>query len=143
MATSTDLVPGTRFTTGSRSLGGEDARSVVDLCGYTHPLFAGDGVPPMIPGQVVLALAAGLLESSARMGDDVIALVGMDGIRFHAPLAPGEPMCVDVEVADRRPTSRGDRILLDLDLTMRCGDRLLASARTTFLLTRPAGTPPP
>lgn len=98
----TDLARGTRFTTGTVVVDGAGARTVVDLCGYTHPLFAGHGPPPMVPGQLVLALAAGLLESSGLMGADVLALVGMDAVRFQHPLAPGEALAVDVVV---RPTA--------------------------------------
>lgn len=133
----TDLAPGDRFSTEEVVVQGADARTVVDLCGYTHPLFAGEGPPPMVPGQIVLALAAGLLESSGRMGADVLALVGMDAVRFLAPLAPGEGLAVDVLVADRRPTSRAGREVLDLDLRARSGHRVVATARCTFLLSAP------
>jgi acyl dehydratase len=137
----TELLPGTRFTTGSTVVTAAAARMLVDLCGYTHPLFAGDGPPRMVPGQIVLALAAGLLESSGRIGDDVIALVGIDRVRFQAPLAPGDPVVVDVEVLDRRPTSADDRELVELSLHIRSGDRAIATGRSTFLFARTTGTP--
>jgi len=130
----TDLHVGDRFTARSDGLDPADARIAVDLLGYTHPLFAGSAPPPMVPGQLVLALAAGALESSDRMGSDVIALVGMDDIRFPSSLEPGQRLDIDVEVAHRRPTTRGDRTILVLDLRGRVGDRLVMTATTSFLL---------
>lgn len=136
MTTPTTLTVGDRFTTESAVLAGTDARTIVDLCGYTHPLFAGGGPPSMIPGQLVLAMAAGLLESSGRMGDDVIALVGLDKVRFEGPLAPGDALTVDVEVTDREHTSRSNRELLQLTLRAHSEGRPVVTACSTFLLDR-------
>ncbi len=71
----------------------------------------------------------------------MLALVGMDEVRFASPLAPGQALTVDVEVTDRRPTSRPDRHLLDLTMQARSEDRLIASARATFLFTSPDDHP--
>lgn len=130
----TDLHVGDRFTARCGGLDPSGARTVVDLLGYTHPIFAGQGPPSMVPGQVVLALAAGALESSGRIGADVLALVGMDDVSFPSSLAPGQPLDIDVEVAARRPTSGGNRDVLVLSLRGRVGDRDVMTATTTFLL---------
>lgn len=143
MTTPSTLTVGTRFTTGSVILEGTDARTVVDLCGYTHPMFAGEGPPEMIPGQLVLALAAGLLESSGRIGDDVIALVGLDKVRFEGPLAPGQELTVDVEVTDRSTTSRTDRDLLELTLRANSQGRPVVTALATFLFASHDNDSPP
>lgn len=133
----TELQPGDTFTAVARGIAAQDARTVVELCGYTHPLFAGDAPPRMLPGQIVLALMAGALESSGRMGADVMALVGMDDVAFRAPLAPGDPLDVEVVVAGREPTSRGDRDVLELDLRATSAGTEVATARARFLLRRP------
>lgn len=119
------LVEGTVFTTPSRLVTEADVQSMVDLGGYTHPLFsdpahaaASEFGGRLLPGQGVLLLMGGLVEQSARFDDSVIALVGFDDVRFHSPVQPGDEVEVEVAVLARE-RRRGHRGLLTMRWTCR------------------------
>jgi 3-hydroxymyristoyl/3-hydroxydecanoyl-(acyl carrier protein) dehydratase len=142
MTTTTSLDRGDRFTTDARAVTPGEARTLIDVAGYSHPLFAGSGPPDMLPGQLVLAVLAGLLERSGRLGEDVVALTGLDEVRFRAPVRPGDPLSADVTVVARRATSSPDRQLLVLALAGTVDGATVIDARATFLL-RTGPAPPP
>lgn len=93
-------------------------------------LFAGwswDTNPPhtdaesMRAGRFGQRIAHGLLGVSVAMGlasrlgvfeDSSIALLGIDGWRFHAPILIGDTVHVTVEITGARLTSRGDAGIL-------------------------------
>lgn len=120
-ATAADLVAGATFTTPSRRVTDADLEAIVALGGYTHPLFADAdhaAASPLggrvLPGQGVLLLMGGLVEQAGRLGADVVALVGLDEVRFAAPVRPGDEVLVAVEVLERerRPDGRRERLAM-------------------------------
>jgi acyl dehydratase len=129
------LTVGDRFETPSRTIRECDLRTLVELGGYTHPLFTDPeyarrslfGRTPL-PGQAVLLLMGGLIEQSGRF-DEAVALVGFEDVRFVAPAFDGDEIRVEVEVA-----SRERRIVT---MRWRCLDRLgepLVEATARMLL---------
>ena len=119
MTTYQALNTGEVFTTPSRRLSEHDVRALTGLGGYTHPLFTDPdfaaasafGRSPL-PGQALLLLMGGLVERSGRFDESVIALIGLDGVRFRAPAFAGDTLDVQVRVMDKQPRPDGTRGVL-------------------------------
>ena len=81
--------------------------SLVELGGYTHPLFrAGPASTTPLPGQAVLMLMGGLVEQSGVL-DDAVALLELGPAQFHAMARPGSSLSVLIEETDTRSASAG------------------------------------
>lgn len=137
MTSTTTLDVGDVFRAGPKTVVGSEMRTLVDLCDYSHPLFAGTESPPIIPGQLVLALAAGLIESSGRMGEDVVALLGLTDCRFRQAVVPGDELSVTATVTERRATSNGS-VVLTLHQQITVAQATVADVTTSFLLAPPS-----
>lgn len=109
MSTFDDLHVGDRFTSVARRITEDDIDRIVEVGGYTHPLFHDraylEGTPfpsrPM-PGQGALLLIGGLVEQTERFDDSVLGLVGLDEIRFRTPVVADDEVHVEVEVLEKR-----------------------------------------
>lgn len=97
--------PSDTFQTPSVEITKQLATELVRLGGYTHPLFAD---PDFIPGQAVLLLLGGLVEQTDRFDETVVAMLGMDDVKFTAPARVGDTIQATVEVLEenRRETTR-------------------------------------
>ena len=141
MPTFDDARLGDRWETGARLLTQEDVDTLTRTAGYVHPLFtdpaaatrAGFTATP-VPGQLVLALLAGLAEASGRIDDTVIALVGLDRVRFLRPVTADTTLHLVAEVVHREP--KGDRGLLTYQWKGVCDGEVAVEAETTFLFRR-------
>ena len=117
MGTYDDLPVGQRVTSPARSLGDDEARAVVAALGYTHPLFADPAyarehtpfAATPLPGEVTLALMGGLAEQTDVFDDSVVALVGLDQVRFVNPAFPGDLLHLEMEVTRKQPSASGRR----------------------------------
>ena len=146
MAVSTfeSLDVGSTFSTPARELSDHDARALTGLGGYTHPLFTDAsyaaaspfGRSPL-PGQALLLLMGGLVEQSGVFDETVIALVGLDRVRFRAPAFPGDTVQVEVTVVDKQPKPDGHRGLLIMSWTClnSSGDTLVEAEASMLLRT--------
>jgi len=100
------------------------------LGGYTHPLFDEQPYPreslPFerrpVPGELTLFLLGGLAEQSGLFDDSVIALVGMDDVRFLDAAMVGDTIRLELEVVGRRATSGGDKVVIDFTWRARKDD---------------------
>jgi acyl dehydratase len=112
-----DFEVGARYPTRTRTITDEDHEAFCRLVGYDVPLFLDDafarglGLPGRIcPSHLIMSF------STAMTGDlfteTIIALVGIDHARFLAPVRPGDTIRTEVEVVEKRPTSREDRGLV-------------------------------
>ena len=114
-----DLRPGLRFRTHRRTITEADLAAFVNLTWLTEELFAvvvkpGEdssrairGRP--VPGALVYAFAEGLLLPS--MQDTGLAFLNAT-LDVKAPTVAGDTIHVEVEVAECRLTSKGDRGLV-------------------------------
>lgn len=109
MSTYDDLEIGDRFKTGSRAITASDLSTIVKVGGYTHPLFNDpaylESTPfqkTPLPGEGVLLLMGGLVESTERFDDTVIALKGFSEVAFQRPVSEGDEIHVEVEVMDKQ-----------------------------------------
>jgi acyl dehydratase len=137
-----ELEVGAVFETPTRAIDIDLHARLIEVGGYTHPLFTDREYlattpfdAPPLPGQALLLLMGGLVEQSGKFDDTVIALLGFDSVKFLAPAVPGMTVRVRVEVLDKEPRPDRDRGVLVLG--WRCldqvGERLVdATARMLF-----------
>ena len=109
-----DFEVGVYYPTRTRTITDEDQLAFCRLTGYDVPLFLddayakGQGLPGRIcPSHLIMSF------TSAMTGDlfyaSLIAMVGIERARFLAPVYPGDTLRTEVEVIEKRPSSRPDR----------------------------------
>ena len=69
-------------------------------------------------GMLGLSVAMGLASRLGVFEDSSIALLGVDGWRFHAPIRIGDTVHVTVEITSTRLTSAGDAGILSRRFTL-------------------------
>jgi 3-hydroxybutyryl-CoA dehydratase len=108
---------GARFPTRTRTITDADHDAFCRLVGYEVPLFLDDAYARsqgmrgrICPSHLIMSF------STAMTGDlfteTVIAMVALDNARFLAPVHPGDSIRTEVEVLEKRETSRADRGLV-------------------------------
>lgn len=145
MGTYDTLEVGQEFVSPARQLTSDDAQALIATLGYTHPLFADPvyarertpfGATPL-PGEVTLALMGGLAEQTGVFDDTVIALVGIDAVRFPAVALPGDTLRLQMQVAGKQPSESGRRGVVTF--AWRCvtdDDTVVAEAMASLLFRR-------
>ena len=116
------LQVGDRFESSPRKLDDGLLRDLVRLGGYVHPLFTDPdfaassplGASPF-PGEAVLLIMGGLVESTGKFDESTIALVGFDDVRFGSPALAGDEVFVRVTVVDKQLTSSRSKGILSMD----------------------------
>ena len=144
MGTYDDLTVGQRIVSPSRRIDAAEARTLIDTLGYTHPLFvdpdyARDHTPfgaTPLPGEVTLALMGGLAEQTDVFDDTVVALVGMDAVRFANAALPGDMLLLEMEVIDKEPSTSGRRGVVTFAWRCRKDDGTPVAEATASLLFR-------
>ena len=108
---------GVRYPTRTRTITDEDHIAFCRLTGYDVPLFLDDAYAKsqglagrICPSHLIMSF------SSAMTGDlfseSLIAMVGLERARFLAPVYPGDTLHNEVEVIEKRPSSKPDRGLV-------------------------------
>jgi acyl dehydratase len=121
---------------------------IATIGGYTHPLFT-DALHVMeqtpfpsalVPGGFTLFLLGGLAEQSGLFADDVIALVGIDQVRFPSPALIDDTITLEMDVIghDSRPGGSTGTITLDWRATKQNGDQVLTCRVTMLIREAPA-----
>jgi acyl dehydratase len=84
------------------------------MAGMTLPVFidheraaAGTFGEPIAPGFLTASFSGGMMESV--LGRNVMAGLGMDGFRFHAPVKAGDTLHAEVEIAGKKETQDATR----------------------------------
>lgn len=107
---------GATYRTLGRTVSETDIVSFVNLCGFTEPLFtdmeyvARESVfrRRAAPGALTFALAEGLIMQTGLIHGTGMAWLGGE-TRVVAPVLEGDTLTVEVEVADKRATTKPDR----------------------------------
>lgn len=105
---------GVRYPTRVRTITDADHEAFCRLVGYEVPMFLDDayakqhGLPGRIcPSHLIMSF------STAMTGDlfqeSVIALMAIENARFLGVVRPGDRIRTEVEVVEKRPTSKPDR----------------------------------
>ena len=143
MSTFENLKSGGRYAGGSVTLTDEHQELVATLGGYTHPLFT-DPVyvreqspfsSALVPGELTLFLLGGLAEQSGLFGDDVVALVGIDEVRFPSAALIGDTITLEMEVGshDRGAGRSTGTIILHWRASRQTGEEVLTCVVTMLV----------
>lgn len=133
---------GERFVAPRRTVTEALLETMTALGGYTHPLFADatyvrDHTPferTPVPGALTLFLLGGMAEQTGRF-NAVIAMLGIDDVRFPEPALVGDTLELTISVRDARPSSSGRTGIVTVEWDCRSdrGAHVL-DATVTFLV---------
>lgn len=114
-----DMQVGDRVKTNGKTLTDTLVTTIVALCGYTEPFFHDEEYAKttpfggrIAPGLLAIMVAGGLSEQAGYFEGSALAMVGMNNIKFLAPIRPGDTIHVEMEVTDKKATAKPDRGLI-------------------------------
>jgi acyl dehydratase len=143
-----DFTIGETFHSPAKTLTEGAIAMMVGLAGFTIPLFNDEEYAKqtpfgtrIAPGRLTLFVMGGLEEQIGIYDETVIALVGLDKVRFKGPLKAGDTIHVEFEVIDLKETRTPDRGIMVH--RSRCinqqGDVLIECEATHLMRRRPRG----
>lgn len=96
------------------------------------------------PGHLTLAIAWGLFARMGILGEDSRGGIGLEEVRWPAPVCAGDTLTAEVEITALRRTSKGDKGLLTLDFTLKNqhGATVVTFKSLTFVATESGGAAP-
>lgn len=111
---------GDKFVTPGKTISEGTIDTMVGLAGFILPLFTDEeycktSTPfggRIGPGRLTLLVMGGLSEQTGIWEDTVIALVGLNNVRIKSPLRAGDTIRVEMEIIDKKETSRPNRGLI-------------------------------
>jgi acyl dehydratase len=68
---------------------------------------------------LVLSMATGLGNQLGLFEGTTLALLGMDRIKWTAPVRPGDTIHVEFRVKEKKPSSKPDRGVLTVEVTVK------------------------
>ncbi len=144
MGTYDELEVGEELESPSRKLDEHLLRQLVDLGGYTHPLFKDPDVARKtqmgqipFPGEALLLIMGGLLEQTDKFDETTIALVGFDEVSFRVPAFAGDEVRVLATVLSKKPSSSASRGVVTFQWICVNGDgEPLVDAKAKMLFSR-------
>ncbi|MBI2322815.1 MAG: MaoC family dehydratase N-terminal domain-containing protein [Chloroflexi bacterium] len=116
---------GQRFTTGSHTVTAEEIHNFAVLYDpqpfhldrdFARRTSFGDIIAP---GEMTLSIAWGLFARTNVLGEDSRGGIGLDEVRWTAPVYPGDTLTCEVSISALRRTSKGDKGVLTLDFDLR------------------------
>jgi acyl dehydratase len=122
-----DLVVGRSWSSPSRTVTEADVGAFAGLTGDHFPLHTSETYAArtsfgtrIAHGLLGMSLAHGLMWArTGELDDSIVALLGVDGWRFRAPLHFGDTIRVEYVVADRVPSRTSpDRGVVTFDVTV-------------------------
>ena len=114
-----DVSIGDRFVTGGKTITESVLTLGVGLAGVTEPVFIDEEYAKkthfkgrILPGPLTILMMFGVWQQLAIFYDTAMGLLGFDKVRFTAPVKPGDTIKVELEVVDKKETSKSDRGLI-------------------------------
>jgi len=118
-----DFNVGDMYTTRKRVVTGTDVDLFATLTGAVNPLFLSDEFAQhlgfgkrLVPGILTLALSVGL-EYQQGLFDNLLALLGINNVRFLNVVLPGDILKTQVEVLSKKEARKPDRGVVTLKST--------------------------
>lgn len=109
-----DFEVGRRYPTRTRTITDADQDAFCKIVGYEVPLFLDNeyaktrGLPGRIcPSHLIMSFSTAM--TGDLFTDTVIAMVALDNACFLAPVHPGDSLRTEVEVLEKRESSKPDR----------------------------------
>lgn len=145
---------GARFVSGGRTIGDSDHGLFVLLSGDWHAIHCDAAYAATTPlgrrlvhGTHGITVALGSLEAQVlRVGDPLIAALGIRDWRYKAPIFIGDTLHIEMEIADKRITSKGDRYVLQRRIRLINQDGVVVQegvVESLFALPEAGGAPRP
>jgi len=111
-----DLNIGDRWRTNTKTITESDIVMFNNNLGITLPSFIDEEYIKtrtlfkrrFASGVMTIPLAAGLFTQLHLLDDSLVAMIGMEA-KMKKPLFAGDTICVDVEVVDKKETSKSDK----------------------------------
>lgn len=111
-----DFTPGTVLRSGLRPITIADIDAYAALTGERHPVHMDEDFARaagfrgrIAHGLFGLALIEGLKAELGCFEQSVTASLGWDKVRFHAPLEPGDQVRLELELVEKRASSKPGR----------------------------------
>jgi acyl dehydratase len=139
-----DFRLGETFTTAARTVTEGAVEHFAGLSGDFNPLHTDEESARQGPmkgriahGMLVLAIATGLVNQLGLYEGTTLALLGMDRIRWTAPVKLGDTIHAVLTVKETRKSSKPDRGVLVVDVAVRNQrDETVCQAEWTTLMAR-------
>jgi len=140
-----DFEVGERYTSRPRVVTATDIDLFATVTGAVNPLFLSDEFAKSLgftsriaPGLLTLSLTVGLSYQTGLL-DNMIALLALNSVRFTGPVAPGDTLTVQIEVASKRETTKPDRGLVTFKSvsTNQRGEKVLEIEQLVLCRRRP------
>lgn len=88
-------------------------------------------------GPLTFCLAVGLVERTKILADSLIGFLGANNLRFPAAVKPGDTIHVEVEIIDKRETSKPDRGVVTMQYVVKNQrDDVVATVEMNFMMHR-------
>ena len=121
-----DFAVGERLVTGRRTVDGGDVSRFAGLSGDFNPLHTDEVFAQQTPfggrvahGILTLAVSNGQQNLSGWFEGTALALLGLDRVRFTAPVRFGDTIHTEMTVSQTRESSKADRGVVSFDVTVR------------------------
>lgn len=141
-----DFTVGEVLVTGRRTVDAGDVSRYAGLSGDFNPLHTDEEFAKTTPfgtrvahGILTLAISNGQQNLAGWFEGTTIALLGLDKVRFTAPVKFGDTVHTEMTVRETRATSKPDRGVVSFDVAVKNqrGEAVL-TYETSVLLTRKA-----
>ncbi len=141
-----DFLPGTLLKSAARDITLSDIDRYAALTGERHPVHMDEAFARaagfrgrIAHGLFGLALIEGLKAELGCFERSVIASLGWDKVRFHAPLEPGDAVHLELTLVEKRPSSRPGRgVAVERGVLVKAdGTQITSGDHTIILLCRP------
>ena len=139
-----DFEVGARYPTRERTITDADHEAFCNLTGYKVPIFLDDAAAKLrgLPGRICpshLIMSFSTAMTGDLFPDSVIALVGIDNARFLGFVRPGDTLRTEVEVMEKRATSKPDRgvVVFRDHVYKQDGSEVFRNDKTALLRRRP------